>query len=913
MAVCMADELSSLPLILTKHHRPPIPRVFVPRLRLLERLNRRLQRPLTLISAPAGYGKSTIVSSWLEGCPYQSAWLSLDENDNDLRTFVGYLMAAVRNLHPEVSDEIQSMLDATTLPSPKFIAHSLLNELGQIDQGFILVMDDYHLIHEKAVNDFIIEMLKHPSQILHLVLVTRVDPHLPLTSLRAKGQMTEIRIPDLRFSREETGLFLEQVMGTPVEDIATTSLDKKTEGWVTGLRLAVLSLRHRSDLDHMVANLPVESRYVTGYLLDEVLLNQPEEIQEYLLATAILDRFCASLCDAVCVPGSRSLECKMGGHHFLKWLETSDLFVVPLDEQGRWFRYHHLFQQLLLSRLKHRVNRGDILELYRLSSRWFAENKLIDEALQYALAAGDVSAAAQLVEQNRHAPLNKDRWFTLEKWLSKLPDDIVQQRPELLIAKAWVFYFRFELWAIFPMIEAIEMLTSDTDKELLRGEIDLFNGILLYWEGQGKQSLEILGRALEHIPAANIGIRNEAEIYFALCSQIAGQGKTAVQMYRRKFYNVTSEGTQKIRLLASIVFIHLLSGELDKADEAARQMNAMATKAGNKFIDTWASYLQGIIHFHWNNLEAASHHFSLALKNRFVLDAYADIDSYAGLIYSYQAMQQLNKANETMNQLMEFAQESGNPVGLGRAHSTQARLWLLQGDLEASVRWLKTADFSFDTGTVVFWLEIPRITRCRVLVAQGSETALREAKEELQNHWQLSHSTHNTFQMIEILLLQTLACLKQGQTDEALALLEHAVTLARPGGYIRPFVNLDKRMADLLRHLLQHGKAADNIRRILAAFNAYESLVKRDKNSNQSEQQPWARNQELDDPLSNRELEILSFLGRGLRNKDIAERLFISPGTVKKHTVNIYRKLKSHNRQHAVMKAYRLGILKQTT
>jgi len=376
-------------------------------------------------------------------------------------------------------------------------------------------------------------------------------------------------------------------------------------------------------------------------------------------------------------------------------------------------------------------------------------------------------------------------------------------------------------------------------KKLPRGEIDLFTGILLYWKGQGERAMELIGRALELTPAANIGVRNEAEIYFAVSSQAAGQGKTASEMFRREISHETSDGTRKIRLLASLLFIHLLSGELVKADEKARMMKDITTKTGNLFVEAWSSYVLGIIHYQWNNLETAVHHFSRAVENRFVLDAYADIDSYAGLILSYQAMQQSDKTKETMNRMQEFAQETGNPVRFLRARSVQTRQCLQQGDLESAIRWLETADFSFDTGTMFFWLELPRITQCRVLIAQGAKAGLREATEKLREHLQFSQATHNTPHMIEILILQTMACQKQGQTDEALAVLEHAVTLARPGGYIRPFVNPSKRMADLLTRLLQRGKAVDYIGRILAAFDAYEPVDVRDEspllspNSNQ--------------------------------------------------------------------------------
>jgi len=905
----MKSEAAAIPILRTKLHRPPVYKDHLHRKRLLDRLEKNRQRPLTLVSAPAGYGKTTLLSCWLELCDSPSAWVSLDNNDNDLRVFLSCFLSAVQTQFPGAGQNTEALLNSSELPPLSALTHSLTNELDQIDSPFILVLDDYHAISDKTVHGLIAGLLQHPHGILHLVLSSRVDPPLPLGRFRARDQMTEIRVRDLRFSLEETGIFLEQLIGAPVDGVAAATLEEKTEGWVTGLRLAVLSLRNRSDLEHMIENLPVENRYVTDYLLDEVLLNHPEENQEYLLATATLDRFCAPLCDAVCAPGSKLWECKMGGEQFLKWLEKSGLFVIPLDEQGRWFRYHHLFRKLLQRRLKHRLDTDEISALQMQASRWFAENNLIDEALKHALAAGDVSAAAQLVEKSRHLPVNEDKEYILEKWLAQLPDEVVQQRPELLMAKAWVLNQQFLLSAVPSVLKAIEKTQNREFKGSLKGEIDLFKGIFLFWEGRGERAMELIDRSLEQTPAENTGVIAEAEIYFAVSCQIAGQGKTLVQSYRRKLYNEASEEKRKMYLLGSLAFVYLLSGELVEADEIARQMKDMATRVDNVHVRAWYSYLQGIIHYQWNNLEAAGRHFSRALENRFLLDANADIDSYAGLILSYQGMQQPDKAKETMNRMMEFTRETSNPDCLPRARSVQARLSFLQGDLESSVRWLETTDLSFDTGTLLFWLDVPRFTQCRLLVARESKASLSEATEKLREHLQFNRANHNTPQMIEILLLQTMACQKQGQTDEALSVLEHAVTLARPGGYIRPFVNAGKPMADLLTRLLQSGKTVDYIERILAAFDAYESVGERDEPSPQPEQQPWVRNQALDEPLTNRELEILSFLGQGLRNKDIADRLFISPETVKKHASNIYRKLDSPNRQQAVVKANRLGIL----
>jgi LuxR family maltose regulon positive regulatory protein len=898
-----------IPILRTKIHRPAAGADHIHRSSLLARLNRHRHRPLTLVSAPAGYGKSTLLSCWLESSDISSAWVSLDENDNDLHVFLSYFLAAVQTQFPGACSDTMALLNSISLPPVLQLTHSLVNELDQIGSSFILVLDDYHVISDQTIHVLIAELLQHPPEPLHLVLSSRVDPLLPLARFRARGQMSEIRVRDLRFSLEETGTFLEKLIGARVDDSVVATLEEKTEGWVTGLRLVALSLQRRQDLNRMIENLPAESRYVADYLLAEVLSNQPEDNLEYLLATAILERFCAPLCDALCVPGSKLGECKSGGQQFLNWLENSGLFVIRLDEQGHWFRYHNLFQQLLQRRLKERLGPDEISALRMQASRWFAENNLIDEALQYALAAGEVSTAAQLVEQNRHAPLNQDKWYVLEKWLSQLPDDIVQQRPELLLARAWVMNFQFALWDIPPLLAAAGTLLAEESNPLIEGEIDLFNGIFSLWEGHGERSMTLLRRALERIPLANVGARNEAEIYLAGALQIAGHGKTAVQTYRKKFYNERSVGTRKMRLLGALIFIHLLSGELVEADEATRQLKDMTTRNKDVYIAAWASYLGGIIHYQWNNLQTAAQHFTSAVENSFALDTYSDIDSFAGLALSCQAMQQSDKVDQTIDRMLEFAQASGSPGFLYRVRSVQARLRLLQGDLKMPVRWLETNDFLLDTGTMFFWLEVPRITQCRVLLARGSEAGLDEALDKLQEHLQFNRATHNTPQAIEILVLQAMVHHKQGRIDEALAVLEQAVTLARPGGYVRPFVNLGKPMAKLLTRLLLHGKDNDYIERILAAFDANETVDVRTKPLPLTKQQPRVRNQALENPLTNRELEILALLGQGLQNKEIAVRLFISPGTVKKHTRSIYRKLDAHNRRQAVAQAYQLGVL----
>ena len=344
----MADETTTIPLIRTKLQRPPIVGEHVHRSQLLERLDQRRQRPLTLVTAPAGYGKSTLVSCWLESCDLPAAWLSLDETDNDLHLFLSYFLAAVQKVSPAAGKEIQPILNAPQLPPLSVLAGILINELDQIEQPFILTLDDYHAIHNKAIHDLLIEILKHPPRAMHLVLAGRVDPPLPLASLRARGEMTEIRVQDLRFSLEETAEYLQKMICMTIEDNILSLFVEKSEGWITGLRLAALSLRYTDDLKRAVADLPDANRYILDYFVEEILTQQPPAMQDYLLSTSVLDRFCAPLCDAVYYfrYGSQDAS-KIGGEKFIQLLKKANLFVIHLDDEGRWFRYHHLFKNLL--------------------------------------------------------------------------------------------------------------------------------------------------------------------------------------------------------------------------------------------------------------------------------------------------------------------------------------------------------------------------------------------------------------------------------------------------------------------------------------------------------------------------------------------------------------------------------------
>jgi LuxR family maltose regulon positive regulatory protein len=911
----------TFPIIQTKLYRPPLQADFIPRPQLLEQLDGWQQRPLTLVSASAGYGKSTLVSSWLESLDHPTAWLSLDEHDNNLELFLAYFLASVQTSFPDSVDETFALLGGAELPPLHILGNSLTNELDQLTQRLVLVLDDYHVISDPRIDELLSEMLKHPPRPLHLVVATRTDPLINLNRLRALGQVTEIRTQQLRFSVLDTIELLEQLLRTEVDKEAASLLEERTEGWVTGIRLAALSMHHREDAQEMLKRLATEQRYVWDYLISEVLFALKPDIQDFLIKTAILDRFCASLCDAILGDGDAASMTlpethAAGSQEILEALQQENLFIIPLDGQRRWFRYHHLFQQLLLVELNKRYSADEIAVFHLKASAWYNQTGLVDEALQHALEAGDDFTAAQVLEENARTLLDEDRWHVLERWMARLPDSVIRQRPRLLIAKAWVRFHQFALQSIPPLLKLAEsILEDDVTAQPLWGEVDFFWGHRWYWLGQSTRSLDALNRALEKIPKAHHLARGETEVFWSLASQMSGQKEEAIQSLNRWLYDEQEPHPgRQTKLLGTPTFIYMLSGEFHEAAPLAQQLHEMATRHNNRYIRAWTSYIHGHIHFYWNDLDNAARHFDKAVSDRYILHTAGAIDSLVGLVLTFQALGQPNSAEATASLLLEFAQEKNYPAAITVARSCQARLSLLQGDLESAVRWLEMAHLETDAGVMFFWLEVPHITQCRILIAQGSEASLQDAGEKLAVFRKTNKAQNNTHQLIDILLLQSLVYQKQSQSEKALATVARAITLAEPGGLIRPFLDLGPEMAELLVRLSQTGVALAYVGRILAAFpdemKDEKALQVADGADSSIAATTVAQgtSASLVEPLTPRELDVLALLAQGLTNKEIAQRLVISHGTVRQHAYNLYQKLQVNSRQQAVMKAADLGI-----
>ncbi len=909
----MASQTDPIPIVRTKLYRPPVAPDVVCREALHNRLQAGIELPLTLMSAPAGYGKSTLASVWLEACDRPGAWVSLDEDDNDLHVFLRYLVAAIQSAFPAFGQDTQALLEAPNLPPASVLTRYLLNDLDEIDKPFILVLDDYHRIHESPMHDVLTEVLLHPPREMHLALLTRRDPPLPINRLRARGQVTEIGVDQLRFTVAETAAFLQKVLKAKVKDTTAAVLEKKTEGWVTGLRLAALSLRSREDLDRLVNALQGSSRYVAEYLVEEVVSRQPPPMAKYLLETSILDRFCSSLCEMVHQSREEDTASDISGENFIAWLEQANLFVVPLDERHEWFRYHHLFQELLQGQLNRQMSPEGIATLHSRASDWLAKNNLIDEAIQHTLAAGDVTGAAQLVEQNRQVVLNQDRWYVFEKWLSMFPETVIQEQPGLLLARAWVFLLRFDLPAVPLVLDALGSLLGDGPvEEALQGEIDFFHGYLACLQNQGSRSLKYLEAARRGVPNTHHEVRGQIELMHGLASQMRGKKDAAVKALNDALNDhQLVQGVRKTRLLAGIVYIHIISGDLDQAIVDNRPLYDVATRGGYAYAKVWSVYLQGLIHFYLNDLEEAIEYFQQAIEQRHILETRAVVDCMAGLAFSYQATRQPDQADATTKSLFEYVAALDDLDYSTIAHSCRARLAIMQGEPKSVIRWLRGSPPPVEN--MLFWLEIPVVTHCRALLAKGSDASLSKAEKKLRELLQLNEDNHNTLHMIHVMSLLAVCYEKQEHVDEALETLGRAIDLAAPGGLIRPFVELGQPMADLLTRLVEQNVAVGYVGELLAAFREKERRPVPQASESERAQPPSSSTEMWSvEPLTQREQEILSLLAQGLSNKEIAAERFISPETVKRHVYNIYQKLDVHSRTSALAKARDLGLLPRT-
>jgi LuxR family maltose regulon positive regulatory protein len=888
----------------------------VARTQLLQQLEQNRQRPLTLVCAPAGYGKSILVSHWLETCDCPSAWVSLDDKDNDLRQFLSYFLAAVETLFPDALRKTRALIEATTLPPLSRLTESLINDLDRIERAFVLVLDDYHRIRANPIHNLLTELLRHPPQRLHLVLAGRNDPPMPLHSLRALGQLSEIRLQDLRFTSAETAEFLQHLLRAEVDAAVAAAWQEKTEGWVAGLRMASLVLGREGDVGGLLPAKEWGTQEAREFLFNEVLSRQPPDVRRRLLRTAILDRFCAPLCDAIGASSEAPAADAISGWEFIDRLKKENVFVIPLDTENRWFRYHHLFQQLLQNQLERHTSSEDINALHARASGWFAKQGLIEEALQHALAGCDPTAAVRLVARHGFDLTNDEQWPRLERWLHLLSRDIVDQHPGLLLLEGWlhtVYTRPAELAACLQKAEAVLSASPQDSEEAerLQGHFDALRSFQHFLAADGGRALASTGRACEKLPDRDRWARIFMLIIRSGAHQMVGDLPRALSVVQGAMADKTLLGAaSQGYLLANPCFIHWMVGDL----RTMRRQAAYAVEFGEDRDLPQAlahgRYFLGVVQYQQNELDAAETSLAAVIENPYNQHALNFANSAFILALILQNRGRTDEADKVCGSVVSYALDTANAAVMHLTRAFQAELALRQGRLAEASQWAE--QFVVQPAGPRYRFYVPQLTFARVLLAQGTTGSRAQVTELLDSLHDFVLRIHTSCFRIDVLALQALLCDARGEEPAALEKLSAALALAEPGGFIRVFVDLGPQMADLLTRLIkQKDVNADYVGQLLTAFREDERAAAQSETTPPTASSPSSTTFDSGRFLTERELETLVLLERRFRNNEIAERLFVSPETVKTHLQHIYKKLNASNRRQAVDRARALGVLPQ--
>ncbi len=829
----------STPILATKLYIPPPRPKAVLRPPLIERLNEglTLSRKLTLISAPAGFGKTTLVSEWVAGCQRSTAWLSLDEGDNDPRRFLTYLVAALQTVESHIGKGVMNVLQSPQPPSIESILTTLLNEITAFPNNFILVLDDYHVVDAKPVDNALTFLLEHLPPKMHLVIATREDPQLSLSRLRVRGQLTELRAADLRFTPSEAAEFLNQMMGLNLsaEDIA--ALETRTEGWIAGLQLAAISIQGYQDVPTFIKSFIGSHHFVFDYLLEEVLQQQSESVLTFLLRTSILDRLCGPLCDAVLLASSSS------GQETLEYLEHANLFIVPLDNERRWYRYHHLFADLLRQRLHQSIasSTGDaesnVNEMHIRASQWYEDNGLELEAFQHAAAANDVARAERLIE-GKGIPLHfRGAVTAILGWLESLPTEVLNARPWLWWRYASLLLINGQTTGVEEKLQAgeaaLQGAEADDNTRNVIGQIAASRAVLALTRYQVGNMLAQSRRALKCLRPDNLFSRSTANWTLGVAYQLQGERNAASQAYIEAISLSQACGDIFTTILATIGLGSVQETE-NQLHTAAQTYRRVLQLAGDQPLQIICEAHLGLarVLYEWNDIDAAEEQGqqSLHLARQYdrVIDRFVICEVFLARLKL--ARGDVDGASAILAKANQSARQQNFVYRIPEVAAAQVVTLLRQGNLAAAAHLAQTHNLP--------------LSQARVHLAQGEPSATLAALELLRQQVEAKDWQD---ERLKVIVLQAVAHHAQGERDNAVKLLTDALALAEPGGFIRIFVDEGLQMAQLLSEAAALGIMPDYIGKLLAVFEA-----EKQKSKNKSYLPPA---QPLIEPLSQRELK----------------------------------------------------------
>lgn len=899
------------PLLSTKLFIPPARPGRAARARLIERMNEAVKHPLTLICAPAGYGKTTMLSEWIPQNEHCVTWVSLDEGDNDPVLFWRYFIAALQTLDGQLCKSAQGILESTYLQNIEPVLSLVINELAGLDYRFSLVLDDYHLVGNPLIDSSLTFLIEHLPHNVTLVICSRRDPALPLARWRARRTMAEIRSADLRFTREETTQLLNQVMKLDLSAPEIAALDDRTEGWIAGLQLAALSIKDHQDRSEFISAFTGSHRFIIDYLVDEVLGQQAEPVREFLLSTSVLKRMCAPLCNA--------LTGRLDGQAALESLEQDNLFVVPLDDHRGWYRYHQLFAEVLQARLL-QIQPEMYTEMNCRASKWFERQGLIDQAFRYAVAAPDLERAASLVERNSISMIQRSEVFLIRSWLEILPVEFVQTRPRLVLAQGWTLVLtgqghQLERWLAGSSVSAAMSAPGLPDE--VAGELALLRATLARFRREPARSLELAHQALEHLSGDERGLQAGAMYTIGAAQLQMGEIQAASKAFAAAVELGETKGGPYMALISLQELSEILykQGQLTHTIQTCRRADRMAVRWGWQTMPAagLARIYAGQVFYQRNELVRAARELTEGLDllqgsiEQFIL-----AQGFVALAMVQQASGDIEGAFATIQRGKDwFTRMNVADTGAGTLlGSGEIRLRIFQDDLNAAIHWAQDSTW-LPEDTEPGYQQAVTLVRMRLALIRRKleESYVQEGTAITSRLLVLAESRGWWGQVIELSLLRALIYQAQGVMAKALLDLAHALTLAGPEGYQRVFLDEGAPVRLLLLDyqgslMKKMGAEPDNeslrlmefTNELLAAFSAAPSLE-------------ISNHGTLFEPLSQRELTILRLIASGRTNQEIADLLVIAVSTVKSHINHLYGKLGADRRTQAIAIARELGLL----
>lgn len=884
----------------TKLYRPLVTPEHVLRQFLIDLLEKNKYKPFTLVSAGAGYGKSMVLSSWIEQKKNPCAWVSLSEDESELKVFLRYIYYAIVQLYKDALPQLGSFLDNAKLPPFKVIVNTLINELDEIEEPFILVLDDYHLINDNLVHDLINEILNYPTEQMHLVISTRMDPPLRLNNLRAHDRITELRAQDLVFNIDEIIDLYQKAKSVVLEDAVARELERSTEGWITGLKLIAFVPLEKGNENILLKEFSERASWANEFLFEEVFSKQPDWIKEKLLCSSLFQPFSVELLSAVLAEDNSEENEK-----FIDWLLTTNLFIIPLDRENNWFRYHHFFHELLEVQVAKNLDKEKKRVFYHRAAEWCLENNYLEEAIKYSIASGEVAPAIKIIEANRNIEIENDRWHELEKWLQYIPEKFLAQNPVFQLTFAWICYQQTRFLEVLDIINDLEKNYDILQlKQSYQGEVSFFKGMISYFSGEKQKASQYLLLAVQKLEGIKGLILGETELLYALSLQMNGDKEKAIWELQKGIKTAKKTDLMYLtRIQTGMNYAHILSADFLEAKKWSLPMMRVMKESGSAYALSWGYYLDGYIDFNLLRLDKAMNRFQAAIDLRYISDMGISVNAYIGSILCLQIMGSEQSAQDLLEEMLAFVSEIDNRDFLEIVPSYKARYALINGNLTEALDWASTflADEK-DVMSIFLWIEVPIITQVRVLVKNGQEKDLINSLATLDNLLHTIRDVHFECQELDVLLLQALAFYKLQKRSKAQNILKEAVTIASSQSWLRPFVEIGIELFPMLQRLKDEGFQTDFVDIVLEELRPVSKKSIPSATVQHFENPGQSGMKERLSHLTQRELETVKWLAHGLRNKEIADKMYISVGAVKKHLYRSYQKLEVPNR---------LGLIKE--